>query len=87
MSSECFYVLACSLALTSYLFTAGLRKVNIWNDVNTQSHRDPDDRAGMVPDTSVLLNQLTWLIAREDFINASRRESFTSYKERMVCVG
>jgi hypothetical protein len=37
----------------------------------------------MVPETSVIFNQLTWLIAREDYINFSRRETFTSYKTVM----
>jgi hypothetical protein len=33
----------------------------------------------MVPETSVIFNQLTRLVAREDFINVSRLESFRSY--------
>jgi hypothetical protein len=33
-----------------------------------------------VPETSVIFNQLTRLIAREDFINVSHREIFRSYK-------
>jgi hypothetical protein len=33
----------------------------------------------MVPETSVIFNQLTWLIAQEYFINVSCQESFTSY--------
>jgi hypothetical protein len=32
----------------------------------------------LIPETSIF-NQLTRLIAREDFINVSRRESFRSY--------
>jgi hypothetical protein len=30
----------------------------------------------MVPETSVIFNQLKWLTAQEDFMNISRRESF-----------
>jgi hypothetical protein len=33
----------------------------------------------MVSETSVIFNQLTWLVAKEDVINLSRRESFTSH--------
>jgi hypothetical protein len=33
----------------------------------------------MVPETSVIFNQLTRLVAWEDFIKVSRRESFGSY--------
>jgi hypothetical protein len=33
----------------------------------------------MVPETSAIFNQLIQLIAREDFINVSRRESLRSY--------
>jgi hypothetical protein len=32
-----------------------------------------------VLETSVIFNQLTWLIAREDFVNFSHHESFRSY--------
>jgi hypothetical protein len=34
---------------------------------------------GMVPETSAVSKRLTRLIAREDFINVSRRESYTSH--------
>jgi hypothetical protein len=34
-------------------------------------------RIEVVPETSVVLNQLTHLIVREDFINVSCLESFT----------
>jgi hypothetical protein len=40
----------------------------------------------LVPGT-LIFNQLTWLIAREDFINASRRESFGSYMLAIVTTG
>jgi hypothetical protein len=43
-----------------------------------QSHHSPDD-GDMVPETSVMFNQLTQLITQEDFINVSHCESFTSY--------
>jgi hypothetical protein len=33
----------------------------------------------MVPETSVMFNQLARLIAQEDFINFGRHESFISY--------
>jgi hypothetical protein len=33
----------------------------------------------MVPETCLISNQLTWLIAREDYITLNRRESFRSY--------
>jgi hypothetical protein len=33
----------------------------------------------IVPETSASFSLLTWLIAREDFINSCRRESFKSY--------
>jgi hypothetical protein len=33
----------------------------------------------MVLQTSVIFNQLTWLVGRENFINVCRRESFRSY--------
>jgi hypothetical protein len=36
-----------------------------------------------VPET-LDFNELTWLSAREDFINFSRRESFTSYFKTML---
>jgi hypothetical protein len=36
--------------------------------------------AEMVPETSVIFKQLTWMIAREDFINVCQCESFTSNK-------
>jgi hypothetical protein len=35
---------------------------------------------GMVPETLVIFNQLTQLIAWEDFINVSCHENFRSYK-------
>jgi hypothetical protein len=38
----------------------------------------------MVPEMSVILNQLTWLIAQEDFINVSCHESFTSYNREQM---
>jgi hypothetical protein len=38
----------------------------------------------MVPEMSLIFNQLTRLIAREDFINVRRRKSFSSYKSRMA---
>jgi hypothetical protein len=34
----------------------------------------------MVPKTSVIFNQLTWLIDQKDFMNVSHPESFRSYK-------
>jgi hypothetical protein len=34
----------------------------------------------LVPETSIF-NKLTWLIAREDFIDVSRCESFRSYNK------
>jgi hypothetical protein len=37
----------------------------------------------MVPEATVIFNQLTWLVARKDFNNFSRHESFTSYKKRL----
>jgi hypothetical protein len=37
----------------------------------------------MVPEMSVICNQLTRLIAREDFINFNRGESFGSYKKNL----
>jgi hypothetical protein len=33
----------------------------------------------IAPETSVIFNQPTWLIALQDFINFSHRESFRSY--------
>jgi hypothetical protein len=39
------------------------------------SETDPDDRDKMIPETSVLFNRLTRLVAREDFINFSRLET------------
>jgi hypothetical protein len=33
----------------------------------------------IVPETLVIFNQVTWLIAQEDFINVIRHESFRSY--------
>jgi hypothetical protein len=39
----------------------------------------------LVPETSVIFNQLTRVMAREDFINVSRRESFTSYIHSGSC--
>jgi hypothetical protein len=35
--------------------------------------------AEMISKTSATFHYLTWLIAREDFINSVRRESFRSY--------
>jgi hypothetical protein len=41
----------------------------------------------MVPETSVSsYNQLTWLIAREDFIEFSLRENFKSYNNSSFCI-
>jgi hypothetical protein len=37
----------------------------------------------IVPETYVIFNQLTRLIARENFINFSRRKSFRSYIRSM----
>jgi hypothetical protein len=37
------------------------------------------------PQTFVIFNQLTQLIAREDFINISRRESFKLYVIILSC--
>jgi hypothetical protein len=33
----------------------------------------------MVSETSVIFNQMTWLIARDYFINVGLRENFRSY--------
>jgi hypothetical protein len=35
----------------------------------------------MVPATPVIFNHRTRLVAQEDFVNFSRRESFRSYKD------
>jgi hypothetical protein len=40
----------------------------------------------MVPETSVIFNQLTRLTAWEDFINVSRREGFRSHKRKVMFV-
>jgi len=40
----------------------------------------------MVPETSTSLNQMTWLIAKEDFINVSDHVTFTSYKVSVICL-
>lgn len=33
----------------------------------------------ITPETSVIFNQLTWLIAREDFLNVARHKIYRSY--------
>jgi hypothetical protein len=38
----------------------------------------------MVPETSIIFKQTTWLIAREDFFNLSRRDSFRSCNTDLV---
>jgi hypothetical protein len=40
----------------------------------------------MIPETSVIFNQLTGLIAQADLINFSRRESFRSYSDNSLNV-
>jgi hypothetical protein len=46
---------------------------------------DPDDGGEMVLEMLVIFNQLTQLMAQEDFINISHRESFRSYFTKLVC--
>jgi hypothetical protein len=51
-----------------------------WDGLNLMSHQTLMMGTDTVPETSVIFNQLTQLIAQEDFINFSCHESFSSYK-------
>jgi hypothetical protein len=52
----------------------------LWDGLNLMSHQILMMRTEMAPETSVKCNQLTQLIAEEDFINFSHCKSFRSYK-------
>jgi hypothetical protein len=63
-----------------------LRQVYRGNAWGIQSHHNPDD-GGTVHETLVsTCNQLTWLCAREDFIEFSHCKSFKLFDRRLSAV-
>jgi hypothetical protein len=56
----------------------GFGQVYMWDGLDIQLNHSPDDGTEMVPEMLVISNQLTRLIAQEDFINVSHCESFRS---------
>jgi hypothetical protein len=81
----------CLLSLPSHLFLHPLFRIPLFSFFSSLSPPyslsflfwficyHPWQETEMVPETSVIFNQLTRLVAREYFNNFSRRESFRSY--------
>jgi hypothetical protein len=71
----------CRLASQLFVSTSSYRPWTVyrWDNLNFMSYQTLMMGTEMVPEMSVIFNQLAWLIAWEDFICFSCCESFRSY--------